>query len=98
MKLRWTPVALFDLESLRDFIALDKPGAAADMVDVILEAVESLRRHPEMGRGGRVPGTRELVVKPFVVAYRVVGDAVELLAIIHSARRWPKSFRSSMGQ
>jgi toxin ParE1/3/4 len=92
MKLRWTPVAIRDLESLRDFIALDKPAAAGDMVDVIPEAVESLRRYPELGRRGRAPGTRELVVKPFIVAYRVANDAIELLAIIHSARRWPKSF------
>jgi toxin ParE1/3/4 len=91
MKLYWTRVALGDLESLRDFIALDKPDAAADTVDVILEAIESLRRFPEMGRRGRVPGTRELVVRPFIVAYRVHNEMVELLAIIHSARRWPKS-------
>jgi addiction module RelE/StbE family toxin len=92
MKLHWTPVALGDLESLRDFIALDKPDAAADMVDLILEAIESLRRFPEMGRRGRVSGTRELVVRPFIVAYRAHNDLVELLGIIHSGRRWPKSF------
>jgi plasmid stabilization system protein ParE len=62
------------------------------MVDVILEAIESLPRFPEMGRRGRVPGTRELVVRPFIVAYRVDNEMVELLAIIHTARRWPKSF------
>jgi toxin ParE1/3/4 len=45
-----------------------------------------------MGRKGRVAGTREFIVSPFVVAYRVKKDAIEVMAIIHGARRWPDSF------
>lgn len=44
-----------------------------------------------MGRPGRVPGTRELVIAntPFLVPYRVKGDTVIVLRVFHGARRWP---------
>jgi plasmid stabilization system protein ParE len=47
-----------------------------------------------MGRPGRVPGTRELVVAgtPYVVAYRVAASQIDVLAVIHAARRWPQTF------
>lgn len=50
--------------------------------------------HPALGRPGRVPGTRELVVTrtSFIVPYRIMGERVEILAVIHVARRWPDSF------
>ncbi len=44
-----------------------------------------------MGRGGRVPGTRELVISrtPYIV---VDADKVTILAILHGAQRWPEAF------
>jgi plasmid stabilization system protein ParE len=45
-----------------------------------------------MGRSGRVAATRELVVPPFVIAHRLRRGTVEILAIVHGARRWPDSF------
>lgn len=52
-----------------------------------------LVKNPNVGRLGRVSGTRELVVSrtPYIVVYRV-GARVEILAIIHGARDWPESF------
>jgi addiction module RelE/StbE family toxin len=92
MTVRWAQTALHDLESLRDLVSEDRPSAAVDMVERILSGIDALPRHPEMGRKGRVVGTRELIITPYVVAYRVRNDVVELIAIIHSARRWPGSF------
>ncbi len=53
-----------------------------------------LEAHPEMGRVGRVEGTRELVISgtPFFAAYRIARRRVEILALIHGARRWPEEF------
>jgi len=47
-----------------------------------------------MGRPGRVDGTREFVVAgtPYIIPYRVRGETVELLAVMHGARRWPDTF------
>jgi toxin ParE1/3/4 len=44
-----------------------------------------------MGRKGRITGTREIVIAPNVVAYRLRRAVVEVAAIIHGARKWPDS-------
>ena len=45
-----------------------------------------------MGRAGRVRGTRELAIDgtPYIVAYRIKGNVVEVLRVIHGAQRWPR--------
>ena len=92
MTIRWTPTALRDVESLYSYIAEDNATAASAMVEAAVAGIESLARHPDMGRKGRVAATRELVVAPYVVAYRVRRTEIEILAIIHGASRWPDSF------
>ena len=59
----------------------------------ILEQTDTLAAHPHAGRAGRVSGTRELVVSgtSFIAPYRVRGEVVELLAVLHGARQWPGS-------
>lgn len=49
---------------------------------------------PLLGRPGRVENTQELVVTklPYIVAYQVTPSAVEILAVIHTARLWPENF------
>jgi len=88
--IRWTPTALRDLESLHEYE--DSLPAAAATVERILSVIEALSRHPGMGRKGRVPGTRELMITPYIVAYRTKGTALEVVAIIHAARHWPDYF------
>jgi addiction module RelE/StbE family toxin len=92
MTVRWTSTGLRDLESLHAYLAQDSEDAAAGAANRIIAGLEALERFPAMGRQGRVAGTRELIVSPFVVAYRVKKDAIEVVAIIHGARRWPDSF------
>jgi toxin ParE1/3/4 len=94
MRLRWAAPALRDLDALGDYIARDDPGAATRIVARIFEQTDQLAAHPHIGRPGRVPGTRELVVKdaPYIVPYRVRDGEVELLAVFHGARQWPEKF------
>jgi len=92
MTIRWTPTALRDLESLHAFVSEESPAAAAGTVALVVSGIDALRLHPSMGRKGRVKGTRELVVTPYVVAYRAERGAIEVLAIVHGARKWPDSF------
>jgi toxin ParE1/3/4 len=68
--------------------------AAARMVERIASAVDQLARYPALGRPGRVPGTRELVISgtPYIVPYRVRRDVVEILRVFHAARKWPAKF------
>ena len=91
----WSPEAIDDLATLRAYIEQDDPAAARRVALHIVESIETfLSNHPEMGRPGRVPGTRELVIPrtPFVVPYRVVRNIIQILRIFHGARRWPEAF------
>jgi toxin ParE1/3/4 len=91
----WSPEAIDDLAALRAYIEQDDPAAAKRIVLHIVHNVEMLLPgHPEMGRPGRVPGTRELVIPqtPFIVPYRLVDDTIQVLRVYHSARRWPEQF------
>ena len=92
MKIIWSRRAIGHLTALRDYIAQDKPGAAAEVAAKILDAVERLEVFPNLGRPGRLAGTRELVVAgtPYVIPYRVRGNRIELLAVFHGRQRWPK--------
>ena len=87
-------MAVDDLDDIAGYFSQDNPEAARHIVRRLWTAVKSLAEQPEMGRPGRVHGTRELVVSdtPFVVPYRVVGSEIEILRVLHGARDWPKSF------
>lgn len=91
MTIRWTPTASDDLESVYDYIARDSPDRAHTLLERIESAIETLRRHPEIGRVGRRTGTRELILAPYILIYRVADPVVEILNIFHSARLWPRS-------
>jgi toxin ParE1/3/4 len=95
MNILWSPDAIEDLTSLRAYIAQDDPAAARAVVLHIVHNIEQLLPdNPQMGRPGRVPGTRELVIPktPFVVPYRVQRNVIQILRVYHGTRRWPENF------
>jgi toxin ParE1/3/4 len=87
----WTARALRDLASLREHISRERPAAAERQIERIFTAVERLTRFPRSGRLGRRTGMRELVVNQtsYLLAYRIRGDFVEVLAVLHGRQRWP---------
>lgn len=87
----WSPTARAHLRQAQAFIAEDNPRAAAMTAKRILNAVERLKDFPASGRPGLLPHTRELVVPgaPVFLPYRVKGQTVEILGVIHGARKWP---------
>ena len=91
MHLYWSAFALADRQAIFDFIKADNPRAAIAIDERIQTRVMGLARFPEMGRSGRVEGTRELVVSgtPYIAAYRVDGETVRILRILHGAQQWP---------
>lgn len=94
-KLHLTPKAESDLEAIHEHYSL-KIGAkrAAVVLLDMIETLEMLRAFAHVGRAGRVPDTRELIFSdyPFLAAYRVKEDKVEILRILHqraeSATHW----------
>lgn len=90
MRVRWLEKALRDLDEAEAYIAQDDPQAADGVILRIVRAVSHLKEQPGIGRAGRVPGTKELIVPktPFIVPYRVRDDTVQILRVYHSARKW----------
>ena len=94
VELRWTRKALENLDQIAAYIAQDNPARASSFIGEIKEKTELLAQFPALGRPGRVPGTRELVVhENYVVPYRVKGDTVQIIRVQHVARLWPKQFK-----
>jgi toxin ParE1/3/4 len=88
----WSPRATAHLAHLRAYIARENPAAAGRVAMALLAAVERLAELPNLGRPGRVFGTRELVVPgtPYVIPYRLRGGRLEIIAVFHGRQRWPQ--------
>jgi toxin ParE1/3/4 len=94
MKIRWLEDSIKDLTALRQYIAQENPAAASRVAKRIIQSVNLLLDQPGIGRAGRVPNSRELVVTgtPFLVLYRIKNNTIEILRILHSAMQWPEKF------
>ncbi len=90
MKVLIRPEADRDLDGIFEWIAKDNPPAAADTIRRIRSKLDLLATtgFGEIGRRGREPGTRELIVAPYVIVYEVHKRRGELvvLGIFHGAR------------
>jgi len=95
MKVVWSRRAIRHLVSLREFIAKESEQNAAVVAQRILDAIDLLQTQPEMGRHGRVLGTRELVVPntSYVIPYRVRRQRLELIAVFHGRQKWPTNMK-----
>ncbi len=93
MKVVWLPTAIVNRDAQLDYIAQDNPQAAIERGDRVMAQVDNLYDHPEIGRVGRVPETRELVINgtPFILVYRYMPQTkrVELIRLLHGSQQWP---------
>jgi toxin ParE1/3/4 len=94
MQVKWLRKALQNLDEEVTYIAQDDAIAARWVVQRVMAAVAMLKEQPALGRPGRVPGTRELIVTTtrYLVPYRVRGDTVEILRVFHTSRRLPNKW------
>jgi len=94
VNLEWSAFALADRDEIFDVIEADNPRASIAVDERIQTLAEQLLHFPKSGRIGRVEGTYELVIvgTPYVAAYRVFADRVQILRVIHGARLWPDEF------
>ncbi len=89
-QLEWRRAARADLLAILDYISDDNPDAAVRLVDEIEAKVSKLPDRPELYRRGRLPGTREMVVRPnYIVVYAEDDQAVVVLRVLHAAQQWP---------
>jgi addiction module RelE/StbE family toxin len=86
-KLRWTHRALGRLDEIAAYIAQDDPIRATSFVRELREKVNILKEH-QLGKPGRVYGTKELVLHThYLAVYRVKDDEVQILTILHTAQK-----------
>lgn len=90
MKVVWSGRAIRHLAALRAYIEKDSEQNAEMVARRILNSIELLRTQPNMGRPGRLVGTRELVLPDtlFVIPYRVRDGRLEVIAVFHRRQRW----------
>ena len=88
---RWLTLALEDLHAIAAYLSEKDLDAAKEVAQCIWNAGQSLAVLSSRGRAGRVAGTRELVLTDFsyFIAYRVVKSEVQILRVLHTARRYP---------
>jgi toxin ParE1/3/4 len=91
MVLRWLDAALADLRAIKKYIAEENPDAARRVIASIRNETNILLNQSTIGRVGRIADTRELVISqyPYIVAYRELNGEVQILAVVHTSRRWP---------
>jgi plasmid stabilization system protein ParE len=91
MDIRWSPAATGEFFGIVEYIRQENPGAAQRVSKTIYESGGVLQSFPNRGRVGRVDGTREspLPPLPFIIAYKVLGNTVEIVNVVHGAQRWP---------
>jgi addiction module RelE/StbE family toxin len=91
VKLLWTSRALAELDAIFAYVAAIDPKLAERLTFEIDARVAKLADFPEIGRIGRVDGTREFIVTgtPYILPYRVRDGRVEILAALHASRQWP---------
>jgi len=91
MKPVWTRTAIRDLSTAKEYIGRDNPRAAREIALKIVGAAERIIQFPEVGRAGKVSGTRELVVPgtQYLIVYRVKKNAIHFLRVLHGHQEWP---------
>jgi len=80
----WTATALQRVEDIGDYIAEDRPAAAAKMVDRLFSAVTAVSDLPRSAPAYRLSSTenlRCLVVAPYVVYFRI-NDSEGVIAVL----------------
>ena len=88
MRIRWTPAAAENLESIYIYLCEHYPSFAVSTVRVLYESARALRAFPERGRLGEIDGTREFVLPrlPYIIVYRINEQTIEVLHIYHGAQ------------
>jgi addiction module RelE/StbE family toxin len=88
--LEWRETARADLLAIVDYISDDNLDAAQRLKDEIEDKASKLPEHPKLYRIGRVPGTREMVVRAnYVVIYTEDTNRVTILRVLHGTQQWP---------
>jgi toxin ParE1/3/4 len=90
-QLEFTARAFQHIAAAEEFISRKNPAAARKVAEAIYKTAEKLETFPDIGKPGRVSGTRELPLTkyPYTLVYRVRPSKVIIYAVMHHARKYP---------
>jgi plasmid stabilization system protein ParE len=94
LPIEWTISASKDLDDITDYLLAE--GVAFEIVEAyakrIFKAPEHLVTLPGAGKPGRLPNTREWLVKntPYALIYDVQKNKVRILRVMHGSRQFPE--------
>lgn len=86
----WTEPALQQLDAIAEYIALDNPAAASELVQEVFDKTERLENFPQSGRvPPELPNSvyREVVVPPCRIFYREDEKRVLVLYVMREERQ-----------
>ena len=86
----WTEPALQQLDAIAEYIALDNPAAASELVQEVFDKTERLENFPQSGRiPPELPNSvyREVVVTPCRIFYREEEKRVLVLYVMREERQ-----------
>ena len=91
MRIRWLRLALSDLDEIAEYISKTNTSASRKIIKTLWNNAQSLVKHPNIGRQGRVHGTRELIISGtnYIIPYRVIDEEIQILRVLHASRKWP---------
>lgn len=81
----WTETALQELDEIADYISLDNPTAAKNLVREAFKRVDFLAEHPKSGKlveEFEVSAYREVILPPCRIFYRTDDDIVYIIHVI----------------
>ena len=94
MIVEWSEQATAQLQAIRDYLARSSPGYAQALAERIIQRTETLSDFPLLGAEVVEYGDeslRELIEHPYRLLYRVRAEQVQIVAVIHAARRLPRT-------
>ncbi len=95
MRVHWTGNAVDHLVTIYEYIAINSPTYAKQMVNRITRRTVQIGDQPLSGRmvpEYRAEDVRELIEKPYRIIYRIKADQIDVLAVIHGAQLMPDEF------
>ena len=92
-KIDYLPTAVSDLEEIIEYIQIDSPKAALNLVKKIDENISRLQDFPELGvvpkdRHLKKFGYRLLIIGNYLVFYVLIDDIIEIRRIVHGSRNY----------
>lgn len=78
-----SPKARDEIRAIATYLAEYSPNAARRFRDAMAKVAGQLSEYPNSGPPGLIPGTRSIIMGDYIVAYRRIGNVVQIFAVRH---------------